>query len=534
MKRIALLFSLIITTFTQTFAQNEFDYELVLEPVVISNFPGIHSFAYAQADGKWLIIGGRIDGIHARQPFNAFPENKNNKNIFVVDPISKQVWSKNIDALPTSIKEQVQSTNMCFIQDADTLYIAGGYAFSQTANDHITFPSLLSIQVSDLIQAVIADASISSHFKQVNSDLFAVTGGYFGKINDTYYLVGGHRFDGRYNPMGNATYVQTYTNSIRKFKFNSSGTGLTFSNEGELVDEIHLHRRDYNLIPQIFADGSQGYSISSGVFQYDVDLPYLYPVDIRDSGITPNMDFSQYLSNYHSAKVSLFDQAGNTMHHLFFGGMSQYKLINNVLQEDQTVPFVKTISRLSRYNDNSLHEFQFEQEMPGLKGSSAEFIHNHNMSLTASEIILLNNHPEDTLKLGYIVGGILAPTDSPFTNNETTTTIADTSIYLVKLIRTKTNKQTELDVNTSFSFEVYPNPSDGEFDLVFSLKQKGEVRCYISDMNGKIIEDFYLKKASAGKNKNHIQLNKEITNQTLTLTLVLNEKYYHSKKITIK
>ena len=145
-----------------------------------------------------------------------------------------------------------------------------------------------------------------------------------------------------------------------------------------------------------------------------------------------------------------------------------------------------------------------------------------------------NNHPEDTLKLGYIVGGILAPTDSPFTNNETTTTIADTSIYLVKLIRTKTNKQTELDVHASFTFEVYPNPSDGEFDLVFSLKQKGEVRCYISDMNGKIIEDFYLKKASAGKNKNHIQLNKEITNQTLTLTLVLNEKYYHSKKITIK
>jgi len=54
-------------------SQSNFNYELSLVPVSVTNLPGLHSYAYAQYQGKWLIIGGRKDGLHARQPFNAFP-----------------------------------------------------------------------------------------------------------------------------------------------------------------------------------------------------------------------------------------------------------------------------------------------------------------------------------------------------------------------------------------------------------------------------------------------------------------------------
>ena len=74
-----IFFTLITILFCIQIQAQSFDYKLDLKPVVIANFPGIHSFAYDQHQGKWLLIGGRLDGLHARQPFNAFPQNKNNQ-----------------------------------------------------------------------------------------------------------------------------------------------------------------------------------------------------------------------------------------------------------------------------------------------------------------------------------------------------------------------------------------------------------------------------------------------------------------------
>jgi hypothetical protein len=249
------------------FSQNTFDYQVQLNPITIPNFPGIHSYAFAQHDGKWLLIGGRIDGIHARQPFNAFPASSNNTNLYVVDIATNQFWSASVNSLPTALKEQLQATNFNFYQDETTLYLVGGYAFSATANDHITFNKLTSVDVPNLINAVISGTPITSYFKQISDENLAVNGGHLAKISNTFYLVGGHRFDGRYNPMNNPTFVQTYTNSIKQFTIDNSGTQLSISNYQAVTDAVHLHRRDYNLLPQVFPNGELGYTISSGVFK---------------------------------------------------------------------------------------------------------------------------------------------------------------------------------------------------------------------------------------------------------------------------
>ncbi len=82
-----------------------------------------------------------------------------------------------------------------------------------------------------------------------------------------FYLVGGHLFDGKYNPMGNPTYIQEYTNQIRKFAIDNSGSQLSYHNYSAITDPVHLRRRDYNLLPQIFPNGEQGgLTVSSGGF----------------------------------------------------------------------------------------------------------------------------------------------------------------------------------------------------------------------------------------------------------------------------
>jgi hypothetical protein len=42
---------------------------------------------------------------------------------------------------------------------------------------------------------------------------------------------------------------------------------LSISNYQTVTDAVHLHRRDYNLLPQVFPNGELGYTISSGVFK---------------------------------------------------------------------------------------------------------------------------------------------------------------------------------------------------------------------------------------------------------------------------
>ena len=62
------LFCLLFVGFSRIFAQDNFNYEVLLEPLNVPGVQGLHSFVFAQHAGKWLIVGGRRDGILARQP----------------------------------------------------------------------------------------------------------------------------------------------------------------------------------------------------------------------------------------------------------------------------------------------------------------------------------------------------------------------------------------------------------------------------------------------------------------------------------
>lgn len=527
-----LAFLIFVTSATfYSFAQSTFNYTVELIPVSIPGLPGLHSIAFAQHEGKWLIIGGRKDGIHARQPSSAFPATENNTDIYVIDVNKKQYWSASVNSLATGLKEQLQSTNMNFHQANDTLYIIGGYAFSTTANDHITFPKLTTVRVSALINAIIAGEAITSFFKQIEDAKFANTGGQLGKIGDTFYLIGGHRFDGRYNPAGNPTFTQTYSSKIQKFSINNSGSQLSFSNYLAITDEVHLRRRDYNLLPQIFPDRTEGYTISSGVFQINADLPFLYPVDITANGYNPVTSFNQYLSNYHCAKVCLYDSLANTMHNIFFGGISQYYYQNGTLVQDNLVPFVKTISRVSRTADGTLHEFQLPVEMPGLQGSSAELIPNMNLPHTESEIIKLEKIEEKTVVLGHIVGGISSPSLNPFSNNITGTTSATTTIYEVHLTNDAPTGEYIIEGDNPYDFQVFPNPAGNKININYYSEGRSFVEYFITNFTGQIVDQGEFGIKHKGNHSQSLSLSDAINSQILLVTLVFDNKYFVSKKL---
>jgi hypothetical protein len=512
---------------------SNFPFEVVLKADSIAGFDGLHSFAYGQRNGKVLLIGGRPDGIHARQPFNAFPASQNNQILQVLDLATQQHWSRPLSELSVPLQEQLQSTNMNFYQDANSLIIAGGYAYSNSANDHITFPYLTRIDLDGVINAIINNQALSTFFEQIQDQRFAVTGGNIGKIGSQYYLIGGHRFDGRYNPMNNPTFVQAYVDGLKKFELSAPGQALAVLNYQLVTDQVNLHRRDYNLVPHVYPNGETGYLISSGVFQINADLPFLYPVEIKSSGHTAVNGFSQYLSNYHSSKFSAYDSASGTMHHLFLGGLSQYYYQNGALLSDQNVPFVRTMSRLAQGLDGAYQEYVLGTEMPALLGASAEFIHLEQVPHYASEIIDLSALSGDSVLIGHVVGGIKSPTLNPFTNNSTGVTDANAVIYQVWLRRTNIGAIEVQGPQLISKINLYPNPAREVVFLEFDLGQKANVECFITDANGKLVHEVYYEKIKNTKKALDLKA-LGLQSGSYTVQLIFNDQQVFTKQLNIQ
>lgn len=427
--------ALLMCTLTLPVRAQSAPFQIAIEPFQINGLVGIQSFAVGLDNGKWLILGGRTDGLHRRQPWATFDEAGQNRQLIVVDPVVLKKWSAPLTSLSVSLQEQLSSTNMEFLQEGDYLYIAGGYGYSNSAENHITYPYLTAVKVSDVINSIIKKSSFKSFFRQIKDEQFAVTGGYLNKIYKTYYLTGGQRFDGRYNPMNHPTFTQEYTNSIRKFVIRDNGSELKVIHLQGITDTVNLHRRDYNVIPQIMPGGQEGLTAFSGVFQVGADLPFLNCVNIDSAGYAVNNDFSQYYNHYHCAHIPLYSASANEMHNLFFGGIAQYRDSSGILVQNADVPFVKTIARVTRDSTGTMAEFKLPVEMPAFLGAGSEFIRTENLPLYNNGVIKFDKLSADSTFVGYILGGILSADPNIFWTNDGTQSEACKNIFRVYIVK---------------------------------------------------------------------------------------------------
>jgi len=509
-------------------------FNIYLEPMSISNLGGLQAYAFGQHNGKWLILGGRLDGLHRRQPFASFDLAGHNNQLIVIDPISQQKWSAPLSTLPIAIQEQLSATNMEFIQEGDFLYLIGGYGYSATANDHLTFDKMTAVNVPAVISAVVNGTSFSAFFRQITDAQFQVTGGHLSKIYDTYYLIGGQKFMGRYNPMGpthGPGFVQEYTEQIRKFKINDDGTTLTITHLPTITDSEQLHRRDYNVAPQIMPDGQEGVTAFSGVFKKTVDLPYLNCVNIDSSGYAVNPTFSQYYNHYHCAFLPLYAAAAHEMHTVFFGGIAQFYDSLGVLVQDNNVPFVRTIARVTRRADGAMAEYKLPVEMPALLGASSEFIPVESLPVFANQVIKLDDLPEDTTLVGYIYGGIASTARNIFWINTGTESTASKEIFKVFIVKNTLSDAHELNSQSigTLQMQVFPNPNAGVFGLKFNLLKAEQVTLTITDLSGKIIDREVLNNLFPGENIIKRQLKNIAVGSTYFVTLQTG-----SEKATLK
>ena len=513
-------------------------FQIAIEPVNISGLGGVQAFAYGQHDGKWLIIGGRIDGLHRRQPFASFAESGNNKQLIVIDPVNLQKWYAPLSALTPDLQEQLSSTNMQFHQNGKYLYITGGYGFSGSLDDHTTYGKLTAVDIPNAITAIINKSTFSQYFRQISDSNFAVTGGHLKKINETYYLVGGQKFIGRYNPMGpdhGPGFFQQYTDQVRKFSITDDGINISIKHDQTITDASAFHRRDNNVVPQIFVNGNEGLTLFSGVFQPTANIPFLNSVNIDEKSYTINHSFAQYYNHYHCAVLPMYSQSKNEMHNIFFGGIAQYYDSAGVLVQNSEVPFVKTIANVTRDKAGHLSEYILPVVMPSLLGAGAEFIVLPSIPQFANEVIKLDSIDADKTLVGHIYGGIASTAANVFWTNTGQESKASNQlfkVYIIKHTESAFGKLNSQSIN-GLQMQVYPNTDEGILSINFFLAQSTAVDLQITDANGKILKKEILTGLSKGENT--VQKNiKSLKARSTYLVTIKTGDIQASQKINIE
>lgn len=466
-------------------AQGTFPFDISLEPVTISGLPGMQSYTAGESGGKWLIIGGRLDGLHQRQPWQSFDAAGHNNNMYVVDPVAGQYWSAPLSGLTNAdLRAQLAATNANYHQEGDLLYMIGGYGLDANTV-HITHPMMTVIDVPTMISSIVNDTLVDpTAIQTMSGDYYAVTGGRLMYLDSTFYLVGGQRFDGQYNPMGHNTYVQTYTEAVRRFELSGTFPNLSVDTLASWVDTAQLHRRDYNVTYMM--DSLHTYITAwSGVFQKAADLPFLNAVEVHDTGYAVVPNFSQYLNHYHCAHTSLYAEHLDAMYTVFFGGIAQYyyDASGNLVQDDN-VPFVKTIGITEKRNGNYSEGYS-TTAMPGYLGAGAEFFHANDLSSNGE--IFLADDISDSAVVGYIFGGINSPAANVFFGGQTNTSTATSNIYKVVLTRNSGIGVVETPSAPKLGLQVNPNPANGRLVAQVVSPLQGWAAFDILDTTGRLV-----------------------------------------------
>ena len=425
--------------------------------------PTLQSFASGIYNRQWVLIAGRTNGLHgfSDDGLANFPPRYQNTDVWVIDPVSKETWSRSLkdtsSGLSSSEIDSLSSTNTESYQNGDTLFIVGGYVY--TNKNFTTYNALSAIHLPTLVDwvkgtdetlhtnTIVQVAGEESSDSSYDGGFFQVTGGGLEKTGDRYQLVFGQKFEGPY-AHGSAT-SQVYTSQVRSFDidYNFAAGTLSYSDIDIAPsggDPSRFRRRDLNVFP-ILSPNDQGGTTQStaalaGVFYNGVGV-WTVPVEIGSDGIptteNPTNDpdvFRQAMNQYESGKIGLYSQTSGEMTQVLLGGISAntFDPATEQLTYDENNGFHRQITAVLR-DASGTYQQQYITDFPDVYdgngkllyfGANARFFPAKNVPVLTDGVINLDSLSTETV-IGYMFGGIAA--DKPNFGN----TVASSIIFEV-------------------------------------------------------------------------------------------------------
>lgn len=498
-----LLFSFLVL-FLAPFCFGQASYPWALkvefEPVLGETAPGLHSFAYATYGSKWLFIGGRTNGMHGQSSNSNFETEFANTRIVVIDTVDWQWASASVTQLPQNIADPLSSTNMQYWANDSVLYMIGGYGWDSTAEDFTTYPILTAIDIAGIISAVENGDSLSAYIRQYVDTNLAVCGGELIQMDSLYYLIMGHKFEGRYSEPQQMLFTQRYTNAMRKFKIVDDGVVLGITDYEEDIDTNNFHRRDLNAVRLDYPDSS-AILVLGGVFQKNHNLPYTSNIYYNGQNAFTDPTNVLQFNQYTAAHILIKNDTGGGMEDygiIMLGGMgsSYYNDTTGTVKYDSLVPFSNTISVVFASGTDAWDETlggAIHSTMPGFLGSNAVFIKGNNLSPTPNGELLLSElieNPGQRNFAGYLFGGIRG------TKGNYGVSSANDVIYRVYLRNVDFNGLNELPGISHVS--LFPNPGAGQSTVNVTIEKPMDLAISLVSADGAVLKKLHKGLLAAG------------------------------------
>jgi len=364
---------------------------------------------------------------------NAFDPLYENREVWVIDPESKQSWHKSLEDFPSSglgqgVVDSLSAVNTQFYQENDKWIIVGGYGYKRSIADHVTYNTITLIDLPGLVSWVKEFAGSESsqaidHIDQISDDYFQVTGGGLERIGDEFQLIFGQNYSGSYRPFIDGI----YTKQVRRFKIDAE-MGFSIPEESKIasVPNDAFRRRDLNVLTILEREGINAFSekalILSGVFTPNTGA-WTAPVLVGASGSVVMDDplaettLRQGFQIYHCSKASLYDRVTSESHTLLFGGITvlERNLDTNEYIQDDQAPFTNQCSLVVRDAKGLITQYWLPTRFPDIRinekellfGTNAEFFLSKDVPRLHPRVIDLAAIQAPTV-IGHIFGGIFS------------------------------------------------------------------------------------------------------------------------------
>ncbi len=422
-------------TLTEPFVNGSIPYsieirEVSFEPAIL---PNIHSTAAAEWQGQWIILGGRTNGLHGMTGMNAFSPAYENRDVWVVDPESKQSWHKSLEdsaasGLSQNLVDSLSAVNTQFYQDESHWMIVGGYGYKRSVANHVTYGTITHIDLPGLVgwvkESPGSESSLAAdHIDQIADNFFQVTGGGLERIGDEYQLIFGQNYAGSYRPFLSGI----YTKQVRRFRIETSN-GFQIPEESKIATTPNdaFRRRDLNVLTILEREDINVFKeralVLSGVFTPETGV-WTAPVLIGAGGSVVMDDplasstLKQGFQVYHCSKASLYNRVTNESHALLFGGITvlERNLDTNQYIRDDQAPFTNQCSLVVRDTNGMIRQYWLPTRFPDIRlngkelrfGANAEFFISRDVPTLHPKVIDLAAIRSPTV-IGHIFGGIFA------------------------------------------------------------------------------------------------------------------------------
>jgi hypothetical protein len=441
------------TNLSPILSSNSVPFSIQIEQANFSLPSGLQSYVLGTHDGKWLLLAGRINGLHGfNGGNNNFPADTQNTTVFVVDPKLQTVTTRALTSTGSGLTSNqidlLSVTGAQSYQSGNTLYMSGGYGIDSATSNFTTKAVLTAIDVPGLIHWVIKPSkheTAAQHIRQTFDPMFQITGGVMMEASShNALLMFGQDFEST-----NLFTDGTYSMQVRQFRIIDSGKHLFSVAQTAQAPDPNYRRANLNVVP-IVERGRPSFVAFSGAFTTNNGI-WTVPVEISRKGIatmanpTNATTFAQGMNNWTCPTLELYSSKAGDSYTVLMGGISYGFFSSGTFQTDAELPFINQVTTIKRDRNGVFSQYLMNAEYPVilstasnpgnplLFGANATFIPVDGLPMYRNGVLRYDALGTNSVMVGYIVGGIQSTL--PDTNVESDSA-ASPFIFKVTLVPT--------------------------------------------------------------------------------------------------